>query len=138
MKEAPAYSDMIYDCLKNNMQMVSFGDYLRRYIFERLCRKGDYNSIETHESRKILMKSFRETYTSRLFHKTTIRFSPLAEGCRGFSICFRKKAVILSARHVFRLLKNCTRNPECMRGPVRMILLTIKSRKTGGFQSDRV
>lgn len=73
-------SDMIYDCLKNNMQMVSFGDYLRRYIFERLGRKGDYNEISIHEYRKILMESFRETYTPRSFHKTTTRFSTLAEG----------------------------------------------------------
>ena len=73
-------SDMIYHCLKNNMQMVSFGDYLRRYIFRRLGRTGDYTSISLHEYRQILMESFRETYTPRSFHKTTTRFSTLAEG----------------------------------------------------------
>lgn len=72
-------SDMIYDCLKNSMQIVSFGDYLRRYIFRRLGRKGDYTSISLHEYRQILMESFRETFTPKSFHKTTTRFSTLAE-----------------------------------------------------------
>ena len=48
----------------------------------------------------------------------------------GIQYLLSKNVAILSAGHAFWLLRNCTRKPECMRGPVKMIILTINSRKS--------
>ena len=71
---------IIYQTLKNNIRLVPFGAYLRRYIFESMGLKGDYDSISLEEYKQIVMTSFRENYTPKSFHDTTVKFSTLAKG----------------------------------------------------------
>ena len=42
--------------------------------------KGDFDSISVREYRQIIMTSFRENYTPKSFHDTTVKFSILADG----------------------------------------------------------
>ena len=63
---------IIYQTLKNNIRLVPFGAYLRRYIFESMGLKGDYDSISLEEYKQIVMTSFRENYTPKSFHDTTV------------------------------------------------------------------
>lgn len=56
---------IIFQTLKNNIRLIPFGAYLRRYIFRSMGGKGDYDSIPVKEYKQIIMTSFRENYTDR-------------------------------------------------------------------------
>ena len=71
---------IIFQTLKNNIRLIPFGAYLRRYIFRSMGGKGDYDSIPVKEYKQIIMTSFRENYTPKSFHDTTVKFSTLVEG----------------------------------------------------------
>ena len=69
----------IYQALKERIQMVSFGDFLKRYIYEKAIMTGDYREIPIDEYQKIICDEFEERQTPASFEPTTSRIKNLAK-----------------------------------------------------------
>lgn len=66
-------SEIIYNYLYNNIRIVSFSDYLKRYIYEKAELKGSYSDIDNKVYQDIIIGSFHDTGTPKSFHKTSLR-----------------------------------------------------------------
>ena len=70
-------ADVIFNYLYKEMELVSFGDYLKRYIYERAGLTEPFQSVSQEVYRDIVMDSFRETYTPKSMTPTTAKLSSL-------------------------------------------------------------
>ena len=70
---------LIFDALKNQLRLVPFGDFLKRYIYRRAELTGDYREIPLSDYQAILRDAFADTGTPASFTPTTARFSALAK-----------------------------------------------------------
>ena len=71
--------NVIYDTLKDKIQIVSFGDFLKRYIYEKAEMSGDYREIPITEYRDVICSEFTERQTPASFSPTTARLRNLAK-----------------------------------------------------------
>ena len=71
--------DVIYATLKDKVQIVSFGDFLKRYIYEKTGMSGNYKEIPVTEYRDIICDEFAERQTPASFTPTTARLRNLAK-----------------------------------------------------------
>ena len=71
--------DVIYATLKDKMQVVPFGDFLKRYIYEKAEMSGNYKEIPVTEYRDIICDEFAERQTPASFTPTTARLRNLAK-----------------------------------------------------------
>ena len=71
--------NVIYEALKDKMQIISFGDFLKRYVYEKAELQGDYQAIPVSEYRDIICSSFEERQTPASFSPTTSRLRNLAK-----------------------------------------------------------
>ena len=62
--------NVIYKTLKDKMENVSFGDYLKRYIYQKAEMSGAYQEIPVSVYRDIICDSFRERQTPASFTPT--------------------------------------------------------------------
>ena len=70
-------ADVIFNYLYKEMELVSFGDYLKRYIYERAGLTEPFQSVPQEVYRDIVMDSFRETYTPKSMTPTSAKLSSL-------------------------------------------------------------
>lgn len=68
----------IYNTLKEKARVVPFGDFLKRYIYEKAELTGDYREIPTNEYCDIICASFLERQTPAGFSRTTAHIRNLA------------------------------------------------------------
>ena len=71
--------DSIYEVLIRKIRVVPFGDYLKRYIFQKARMEGDYSAVPLAEYRQIICDSFAERLTPPSFEPTTSRLRNLAK-----------------------------------------------------------
>ena len=64
---------LIYDALKKQMRMVPFGDYLKRYIFEKARMSGQYNLIPVKQYADTICAEFDDRMTPCSFKPTSVR-----------------------------------------------------------------
>ena len=70
-------ADVIFNYLYKEMELVSFGDYLKRYIYERAGLEEPYAEV-THEIyREIVLESFKETCTPKSMIPTSTKLPAL-------------------------------------------------------------
>ena len=69
----------IYDALKQKLTIVPFGDYLRRYIYEKAGMNGSYKEIPLTEHQQIICSEFSERQTPASFFPTTSRLKNLVK-----------------------------------------------------------
>jgi len=72
-------AETIFRCLKREIRLVPFGDYLKRYIYLKAGMTGDYSEIDTREYQSIIAESFSENYTPKSFSESTAKLSALAK-----------------------------------------------------------
>jgi len=72
-------AEFIYECLQKRLRPIPFGDYLKRYIFQKSGMNGDYSKIELREYQEIIVESFRENHAPASFGETTSKLSALAK-----------------------------------------------------------
>lgn len=72
-------AETIFQCLKNEIRLVPFGDYLKRYIYIKSGMTGDYDSVELREYQHTIIDSFAENYTPKSFSETTAKLSALTK-----------------------------------------------------------
>ena len=71
-------ANVIFNYLYKEMELVSFGDYLKRYVYERAGLTEPYSEVPTEIYREIVMDSFRETCTPKSMVPTSTKLSSLA------------------------------------------------------------
>ena len=74
-----ADAEAIYDALNAKELLVSFGDYLRRYICEKADLPGKEDEIPISEYQAIIRESFAEHHTPPSFHETTAKLGALSK-----------------------------------------------------------
>lgn len=72
-------AQIIYNTLQNHLKPVSFGDYLKRYIYQKAELQGPYTDIPLAEYQEIIVCSFKDNHTPPSFGPTTAKLSALAK-----------------------------------------------------------
>ena len=70
-------ADVIFHYLYKEMELVSFGDHLKRYIYERAGLPEPFKEVPQEVYREIVIDSFRESCTPKSMTPTTARLSSL-------------------------------------------------------------
>ena len=70
-------ADVIFHYLYKEMELVSFGDHLKRYIYERSELEEPYSEVTQDIYRDIVLESFRETCTPKSMSPTSTKLSSL-------------------------------------------------------------
>ena len=71
--------DLIYDLLKNRINVVPFGDYLKRYIYEKAQMSGNYRDIPLSEYLDIVCEEFHDRQVPCSFSPTTTKLRNAAK-----------------------------------------------------------
>ena len=71
-------ADVIFHYLYKEMELVSFGDHLKRYIYERAGLEEPYNEVTQDIYRDIVVESFHETCTPKSMNPTSTKLTSLA------------------------------------------------------------
>ena len=66
--------DMIFDFLLSEMELVSFKDYLKRYIYERAGMTEPFSSVGADVYREIIMDAFAQNQAPHAFTPTTVKW----------------------------------------------------------------
>ena len=69
---------LIYDALKKQMRMVPFGEYLKRYIFEKAKMPGQYAQVPAKQYIDTLCMEFQDRQTPCSFRPTSVRLRSAA------------------------------------------------------------
>ena len=88
-------ADVIFHYLYKEMELVSFGDHLKRYIYERAGLEEPFGEVTTEIYRDIVMDSFKETYTPRSMTPTTTKLSSLVNNWLNQASVKRETAFLL-------------------------------------------
>ena len=70
-------ADVIFHYLYKEMELVSFGDHLKRYIYERADLEEPFGEVTQDIYRDIVMESFKETFTPKSMNPTSTKLSSL-------------------------------------------------------------
>ena len=70
---------LIYDALVNQLRLVPFGDYLKRYIYGKAGLEGDYREVPLAQYQAIIRDAFRDNGTPPSFTPTTARLAALSK-----------------------------------------------------------
>lgn len=70
-------ADVIFHYLYKEMELVSFGDHLKRYIYERSGLEEPFNEVTQDIYRDIVVDSFQETCTPKSMNPTSTKLSAL-------------------------------------------------------------
>lgn len=73
-------AEMIFSYLQRKMELVSFRDFLRRYLYSAAQMKEPFYSVSDDVYREIIMTSFDETFTPHSMEPTTKRWSAIVKG----------------------------------------------------------
>ncbi len=68
---------VIFHYLYKEMELVSFGDYLKRYIYERAGLEEEFSEVPEEVYKEIVIDSFKETRTPKSMGSTSTKLSSL-------------------------------------------------------------
>ena len=66
-------ADVIFHYLYKEMELVSFGDHLKRYIYERAELEEPFSEVPQEVYKDIILDSFKETYTPKSMNPTSTK-----------------------------------------------------------------
>ena len=70
-------ADVIFHYLYKEMELVSFGDHLKRYIYERAGLEEPFGEVTQDIYRDIVVESFHETSTPKSMNPTSTKLTSL-------------------------------------------------------------
>lgn len=70
-------ADVIFHYLYKEMELVSFGDHLKRYIYERAGLEEPYSEVTQEIYKDIVVESFHETCTPKSMNPTSTKLTSL-------------------------------------------------------------
>ena len=109
---------LIYNSLKYKLKFISFGDYLKRYIYVKFGLEGNATEIPLQTYQSIIKDSFRDTYTPPSFSPTTAKLSALSKNWLTQQTVKRNVVLLLgfglkmSVEDVNTFLTKALREPE--------------------------
>ena len=110
-------ADLIYRSLINDFQPIHFGKYLRRCIFKKTGRTGDFNDLTLFDYQTIVLDSFRDNGTPASFTPTTSKLSAMVHNWLTQQSVKRQAVLLLgfglklSAEEVNELLYKALQEP---------------------------
>jgi hypothetical protein len=72
-------ADLIYSTLERKLKFISFGDYLKRYIYRKARLTESFDTIPIKTYQRIIMDSFSDNGTPQSFESTTAKLSALSK-----------------------------------------------------------
>ncbi len=72
-------AELIYQSLKDKLKFVSFGDYLKRYIYLKAELEEPFGEVPLKEYQQIIKISFSDNHTPPSFTQTTAKLSALSK-----------------------------------------------------------
>ena len=72
-------ADVIFEELMKNMRVVPFGEYLKRYLYQKNSMTEPFHHVELQTFQKIILDSFTATKTPASFFPTTAKLSALSK-----------------------------------------------------------
>ena len=72
------------------MELVSFGDHLKRYIYERAELEEPFSEVPQEVYKEIVVDSFKETYTPKSMNPTSTKLSALVNNWLNSGICKKR------------------------------------------------
>lgn len=73
-------SETILNYLLGQAEYISFGQYLKRYMFQTMEVRGDFEEIPNAFYKKALKEAFEQTHTPTSFHETSSTLNVLING----------------------------------------------------------
>ena len=70
---------VIYKTLEECIKRISFGDYLKRYIYRKAEMKTPFSEVPLSDYQQIIKDSFEENYTPKGFTENTTKLSALSK-----------------------------------------------------------
>lgn len=71
-------AELIYRALEKELKPVTFGDYLRRYIYKKTGMEGSFRDVPLRDYQMIILDAFRDNHTPASFTPTTAKLSALS------------------------------------------------------------
>lgn len=72
-------AEVIYDALKHRLKFISFGDYLKRYIYLKAGLEEPFADVPLKEYQLIIKSAFSDNHTPQSFTPTTAKLSALSK-----------------------------------------------------------
>ena len=72
-------AEVIYAALSKQLKFISFGEYLKRYIYQKACLEEPFESVPVKTYQEIIKGAFAENNTPQSFDPTTAKLSALAK-----------------------------------------------------------
>lgn len=72
-------AELLYDTLSNKLNVVSFGEYLQRFLTRRAGREQEEKNLSLEECQRMIVDSFKETKTPPAFFPVSSKISALAK-----------------------------------------------------------
>ena len=72
-------SQLIYDSLTQRLRVIPFGDYLKRYIYQKAELSGDFKEIPLEDYQSIIQDSFQDNHVPASFTPTTSKLRALSK-----------------------------------------------------------
>ena len=72
-------ADLIYAALKKRLKFISFGEYLKRYIYRKAGFDEPFAEVPLKEYQEIIKGSFSDNNTPKSFEPTTAKMSALSK-----------------------------------------------------------
>lgn len=72
-------AQLIYNSLRTHLKCISFGEYLKRYIYLNARMTGPFKDVPLKEYQLIISDSFSDNLTPRSFKPTTAKLSALSK-----------------------------------------------------------
>ena len=69
----------IFNFLYEEMEVVSFRDYLRRYVYERAEMREPFGDVPDETYRSIIMESFKQNSAPHSFEPTTVKWGTMVK-----------------------------------------------------------
>ncbi len=70
---------VIYETLQSRLRPISFGDYLKRYIYQKAEMEEPFESVPVKTYQTIIQGAFADNHTPQSFSPTTSKLSALAK-----------------------------------------------------------
>lgn len=72
-------ADLIYSVLKKRLKYIPFGEYLKRYLYQKSGLTDSFESVPLKTYQDIIKGSFSDNYTPQAFEQTTSKLSALSK-----------------------------------------------------------
>ncbi|MBQ5969129.1 MAG: hypothetical protein IJL52_03325 [Clostridia bacterium] len=72
-------ADAIYARLQQKIHLIPFGDYLKRYLYQKASLTGRMTDVPLHDYQEIIVQSFAANQTPKSFTETSAKLSALAK-----------------------------------------------------------